>query len=60
VGQVQFIAIHLVYKQCGCNYHTDAIRIGPQDFVSHWFNGAHLHVSTSDRTPGGYSPPWSL
>ena len=27
-----------------------------QDFVSHWFNGAHLHVSTSHRTPGGFSP----
>ena len=27
-----------------------------QDFISHWFNGAHLHVSTSDRTPGGFSP----
>jgi len=27
-----------------------------QDFISHQFNGAHLHVSTSDRTPGGYSP----
>ena len=24
------------------------------DFVSHWFNGAHLHVATSDRTPGGF------
>jgi hypothetical protein len=27
-----------------------------QDFVSHWFNGAHLHVSTSDRTLRGSSP----
>jgi len=25
-------------------------------FVSHWFNGAHLHALTSDRTPGGFSP----
>jgi len=28
VGQVQFIVIHLVHKQCGCNYDTNAIRIG--------------------------------
>ena len=27
-----------------------------QDFVSQWFNGAQLHVSTSDRTPEGFSP----
>ena len=27
-----------------------------QDFVSHWFNSAHLHVSASDRTPGGFYP----
>ena len=26
VGQLQFIVIHLVHKQCGCNYHTNAIR----------------------------------
>jgi len=26
-----------------------------QNFILHWFNGAHLHVSTSDRTPGGFS-----
>ena len=25
VGQFQFIAVHLVHKQCGCNYHTNAI-----------------------------------
>jgi len=28
VGQLQFIVIHLVHKQCGCNYHTNAIRTG--------------------------------
>jgi hypothetical protein len=27
-----------------------------QDFISRWFNGAHLHVSTSYRTPRGFSP----
>ena len=27
-----------------------------QNFISHLFNGAHLHVSTSNRTPGGFSP----
>jgi len=27
-----------------------------EDFVSHWFNSAHLRASTSDRTPGGFSP----
>ena len=27
-----------------------------QDIISHWFNRAHLHVLTSDRTPGGFSP----
>ena len=26
VGQLHFIVIHLVHKQCGCNYHTNAIR----------------------------------
>ena len=26
VGQLQFIVFHLV--QCGCNYHTNAIRTG--------------------------------
>ena len=26
-----------------------------QDFISHRFNDAHLHVTTSDRTPGGFS-----
>ena len=31
-----------------------------QDFVSHWFNGAHLNVSTSDRSPGGFSPSSSI
>ena len=28
VGQLQFIVIHLVHKQCGCYYHTNAIRTG--------------------------------
>jgi len=28
VGQLQFIVIHLVYKLCGCNSHTNAIRTG--------------------------------
>jgi len=27
-GQLQFIAIQSVHKQCGCNYHTNAIRTG--------------------------------
>ena len=27
-----------------------------QNFISHLFNGAHLHVSTSNRTPGGFPP----
>ena len=26
-----------------------------QDFIRHWFNGAHLHVLTPDSTPG-FSP----
>ena len=26
VGQLHFIVIHVVHKQCGCNYHTNAIR----------------------------------
>jgi len=28
VGQLQFIVIHSVHKQCGCSYHTNAIRTG--------------------------------
>ena len=28
VGKLQFIVIHLAHKQCGCNYHTNAIRTG--------------------------------
>jgi hypothetical protein len=26
------------------------------NFVSHWFNGVRIHVSTPDSTPGEYSP----
>jgi hypothetical protein len=32
------------------------LMLSEPDFVSHWFIGAHLHVVTSDRTPGGFSP----
>jgi len=53
VGQLQFIVFHLVHKQCGCNYHTNAIRTGLHITP---FNGAHLHVAISDRTPGEFSP----
>jgi hypothetical protein len=52
VGQLQFIVIHLVHKQCGCNYHTNAIRTGHCITL----NSAYLQISTSDKTPGGLSP----
>jgi len=29
------------------------------EFVSHWFNGALLRLSSSERTPEGFSPPSS-
>jgi len=47
-GTITVIVIQLVYKQCGCNYHTNAIRTGRRI--------THLHVATSDRTSGGFSP----
>jgi len=53
VGQLQFIVIHLLHKQCGCNYHTNAIRTGLHNTM---INGTHLQVLTSDSTPGGFSP----
>ena len=28
MGQLQFIVIQFVHKQCGCYYHTNAIRTG--------------------------------
>jgi len=27
-----------------------------EDFISHRFNGAHVHVLSSEKTPGGFSP----
>jgi len=36
VGQLQFIVIHLVHKQCGCNNHTNAIRTGLHITLIYW------------------------
>jgi len=31
VGQLQLIVLHLLYKQCGCNHQTNAIKTGHQE-----------------------------